>query len=175
MQPARQWAGHSGVSRFPGSRNQALWFDRGGPLPGRRHRGNPVFPAAPAVPDPQVLCLLPPRGPAEVSSQTQVGWAGWASDFQPRGGLGLLSERTWLLSYFPQPATHGGRLASSREWGHGGSKAGTLQQEGVAEQRGLVMATAGVQCPRRRGDHASQPLTHPAVSPPAPGVPRPSW
>lgn len=93
-------AGLSGFSRFSGPRNQTLRPDCGGPLPGCRHGCHPLLPSAPPVPYPQVLCLLPTRGPAEVSSLGPQSWLGLAgakdsgagpgqSGFRSHGGLGM--------------------------------------------------------------------------------------
>lgn len=77
----------------PGPRNQTLRPDRGGPLPGGRHRCHPLLPPASPVPDPQVLCVLPARGPAEVSRGPGLrgGWSWWEAKGRAglRAGAGL--------------------------------------------------------------------------------------
>ena len=88
-----------GFSLPPGPRNQTLRSDCGGPLPGRRHCCHSLLPPETPVPNPQVFCLLPPRGPAEVSSPGPQTWLGLVGQRWTVGGGGLGWGLLWADWY----------------------------------------------------------------------------
>ena len=136
--------GAQGCSPPPGPRNQTLRPDCGGPLPGCRHRRHPLLPPETPVPNPQVLCLLPPRGPAEVSGP---GGA-WLGLVGPRVGSG----GSWL-----GPGAALGRLVS----GHG--EPGDGLQHG-SRRSVKCQAHTGIQSQQRLADRVGRAGT-PALLP----------
>lgn len=133
----------------PGPRNQTLRPDRGGPLPGGRHRCHPLLPPASPVPDPQVLCVLPARGPAEVSRGPGLrgGWSWW----EAKGGAGLRAG-AGLGSLVSSHKGTGNGLARGR----GGRKLGGASVKGQAHPG--VWPQQSLPDPAGRGREQAAPL-----------------